>query len=153
MTTLKLTAHGQADPDSVWQQYTRPALWQQWSPQISGVRIGSGAQLCSASRELVIAPGMTGIVLGPLRSRIRFVIDEVHDTDDGAQGTPSRRSWAWTVHAGPVTVRLGHAVWPSAQGTATELTITGPALIVLAYSAPAQLAIARLVRKSDQAAG
>ena len=152
MTTLKLTAHGKADPDAVWQQYIRPALWKQWSPQISGVRIGSGDQLCPPTPELVIAAGMTGTVLGPLRTRVRFVIDEVHDTDDGAHAQHPVRTWAWTVQAGPVTVSLRHTVWPSAGGTATKLTISGPALVVLAYSAPAQLAIAHLVRKPDQTA-
>ncbi len=102
----------------------------------------------------MIAAGMSGTVLGPLCSRVRFVIDEVVDTDH-EPGVSNRRhavrSWAWTVQAGPVAVRLRHAVWPTAAGTATDLTINGPALVVLAYSAPAQLAIAHLVRKPDRA--
>ncbi len=69
----------------MWQQYLRPALWKQWSPQISGVRIAIEDQLCTPTRELVIAACMKGTVLGPLCSRVRFVIDEVQDTDDASR--------------------------------------------------------------------
>lgn len=147
MTTLTLTARGDADPDAVWQQYIHPALWKQWSPQIAGVRIGYGPRLCPPTRELVIAAGMRGTVRGPLCARVRFVIDEVVDTDDAPPGTHPVRSWAWTVQAGPVTMRLRHAVRPTTEGTETGLTLSGPALVVLAYCAPAQLAIAYLVRR------
>jgi len=64
MTTLKLTTHGEADPDSVWQQYIRPALWKQWSPQISGVRIGNGDELgtpnCDEQELAAWRDGCTG---------------------------------------------------------------------------------------------
>jgi hypothetical protein len=92
MTTVKLTAHGEADPDSVWQQYIRPALWKQWSPQISGVRIDDGDERCTPTRELVIAAGMSGTVLGPLEpktSGAKLGLDRAGRTRHGA--TTSRR--------------------------------------------------------------
>lgn len=150
MTTRTLTARGDADPDAVWEQYLHPALWSQWSPQIAGVRVASGAHPGRPSQELAIAAGMRGTVYGPFGTRVGFVIDEVTVTG-GSPPEPGPeaavRSWSWTVQAGPFTIRLRHTVRPTTAGTVTQLTLRGCALVVLPYCAPAQLAITRLVRR------
>ena len=79
----------------------------------------------------------TGRVVGPLGVSVRF---EVESVDESAM------TWVWRVHAGPITMRLHHAVLPERDGSSTTLTIDGPAPVAMSYSLLAQLALNRLVR-------
>lgn len=125
-----LSARGPAAPDEVWDRYARPARWPQWSPQIRRVSTDGGA---------VLAAGDTGQVYGPLGVSVRFRVDEIDH---------QARTWSWTVWRGPVRLRLEHSVIAhGAGGSATGLTIEGPAVVVLGYLPLAQLALQQLVRR------
>ena len=127
MTTITLRARGSAPVDVAWERYARPRLWSTWSPQITSVRV-------DADR---IAAGVRGTVYGHLGLRVEFVISAV---DEAA------RTWAWRVGLGPLRMTPHHAVTADAGGSATSLTVTGPAPIVVGYLVPARLALSRLVR-------
>lgn len=128
---------GRAPVGEVWERYAVPARWAGWAPHIRGVDT-------AAAR---IVPGATGRVRGPVGVAVTFLITDV---DEAA------RTWAWEVGirrvvAGPVTVgpvrlHLRHGVEPDPAGTATWLTLRGPAPVVVAYLPVVRFALARLVR-------
>ncbi|WP_353946125.1 SRPBCC family protein [Streptomyces sp. HUAS MG91] len=125
---LTLSEQGGADVDTVWQRYARPVLWSAWAPQIRSVET-----------EPELRAGIRGKVRPVAGPAVRFVVTAVdHEA----------RTWSWRVQAGPFRLRLDHAVdrcGPS--GTATRLTVTGPAPVVLAYAPLARRALRRLVRR------
>ena len=134
---MHLRAHGPLAPDAVWARYVRFDRWPTWSPQIRRVEV--------AVDEL--APGVRGIVRGPLGLAVDFTVEEV---DERA------RTWSWTVSpVGPVplprqlpTVRLHlhHAVVAGQDGgSLTTLDVTGPTPVVMAYAPVALIALRRLV--------
>ncbi len=128
MTAVPLVVHGRADPDEVWERYAVPGRWHEWSPQIGHVE-------CSHDR---IVRGATGTVHGPAGLRVDFTVDDV---DERA------RTWTWTVHVGPVRLRLDHALEARpGGGTTTRLVTHGPLPVALAYTPVAGLALTRLVR-------
>ncbi|MBO1330680.1 SRPBCC family protein [Streptomyces sp. VRA16 Mangrove soil] len=124
---LRLRAHGAADVDTVWRRYAEPALWSTWAPQIRSVE-----------SEPELRAGMRGRVRPVVGPSVRFLVTDV---DDAA------RTWCWRVQAGPVRMELGHTVDSDGRpGAATELTVEGPALVVLAYAPLARRALRNLVR-------
>ncbi len=128
MTTVTLHATGPVDPAEAWERYAVPARWPEWAPQITGVEV-------TAPR---LVAGATGRVRGPLGVAVPFRVEDVDE---------SGRRWSWTVHAGPVRLRLVHRVQSAPDGGATtDLRIIGPAPVVLGYAPLAHLALRRLVR-------
>lgn len=134
MTTLGASASGPLSADEVWERYARPSLWSTWAPQIRRVEV-------DADR---LSGGERGQVHGPLGLSVDFVVD-VWDDD--------ARRWTWTVtprlprpRGVPVpTLRLEHGVEAAGEGSRTWLRVSGPALVVVPYLAPARLALHRLV--------
>ncbi|WP_420036929.1 SRPBCC family protein [Streptomyces sp. cg28] len=124
---LTLSEQGAADADTVWRRYAQPARWPTWAPQIRSVET-----------EPELRAGMWGRVRPVVGPAVRFVVEAVdHEA----------RTWSWRVQAGPVRLRLDHAVDRSGRsGAATRLTVTGPAPVVLAYAPLARRALRRLVR-------
>lgn len=122
-----ITATGRADPATVWRRYEQLALWSAWSPQVQEV-------IAATPR---IAPGLNGLVVGPLGVRVPF---EVLAVDAEAM------EWSWHVRFGLVHATLDHVVRPAPGGTETEVVIDGPALVVIAYRPLAAIALARLVQ-------
>ena len=122
-----LTVTGHADPATAWTRYDNLALWSTWSPQIQEV-------IAATPR---IAPGLKGLVVGPLGVRVPF---EVLTVDAQAM------EWSWHVRFGPVDARLEHAVRAAPGGCSTELVVYAPAFVVLGYRPLAALALRRLVR-------
>lgn len=132
MTSLTLHATGRAPVERAWGRYFDTRLWSSWSPQIRRVQLDDDGDHGQQLRT-----GLTGRVIGPAGVSVRFEIDAV----DAAA-----RTWSWRVHAGPISLRLLHAVRTAEDGSATTLTIRGPAPVVLAYCPVAQLALRQLVR-------
>jgi hypothetical protein len=134
MTTLGVSASGPRSAEEVWERYARPALWSTWAPQIRRVEV-------EAER---LSGGEHGRVHGPLGLSVDFVVDT---WDEDA------RRWTWTVtprlpvpNVVPVpTLRLEHGVEAAGTGSVTRLRVSGPALVVVPYLAPARLALHRLV--------
>ena len=128
---LTVAAAGTATPATVWDRYTHPDRWPDWSPQIRSVDCADD----------VIRAGTTGVVHGPCGAAVNFeVLDVDHET----------RCWSWRVKAVGIELILGHRVdargRPADSGTRTTLTITGPAPIVVGYLPLARVAMGRLVR-------
>jgi hypothetical protein len=123
--------HGPLPPAEVWERYADPHRWASWAPQIRRVE--------TAARR--IAPGVTGTVHGPLGLRVRFTVADVDE---------SARTWAWDVAPAvpplPLRVHLRHGVEVHPAGSATWLTVRGPALVVAAYLPVARIALEFLVR-------
>lgn len=124
-----ITGTGDADPTLVWSRYEHLDLWPTWSPQIQEVIAGTRH----------IAPGLNGLVVGPLGVRVPF---EVVTVDAEAM------EWTWHVRFGPVHATLEHVVRPAPGGSATDLVIDGPAFVVVGYRPLAALALGRLVRRT-----
>jgi hypothetical protein len=122
-----ITATGRADPATVWRRYEQLALWSTWSPQVHEV-------IAAAPR---IAPGVNGLVVGPLGLRVPF---EVLAVDDEAM------EWSWHVRFGLVHATLDHVVRPAPGGSETELVVDGPAVVVVTYRPLAAIALRRLVQ-------
>lgn len=124
-------AQGPVPAAEVWERYADPHRWASWAPQIRRVET-------AAAR---IAPGVTGTVHGPLGLRIRFTVTDV---DEAA------RTWAWEVSPVvpplPLRLRLHHGVEDRRHGSATWLTVRGPAPVVAAYLPVARIALEFLVR-------
>ena len=118
---------GVAPVAQVWERYAVPDRWPEWAPQIRRVDT-------AAAR---IAPGVRGRVQGPPGVAVSFVIGAVDE---------QARTWSWDVRLGPLRMRLGHGVERDPRGTATWLTLNGPAPAVLVYLPVARLALRRLVR-------
>lgn len=121
-----ITVAGHADPATVWRRYEQLALWSTWSPQVQEV-------IAAMPR---IAPGLNGLVVGPLGVRVPF---EVLAVDAEAM------EWSWHVRFGLVHATLDHVVRPAPGGSETELVIDGPAVAVLGYRPLAAIALRRLV--------
>lgn len=119
-------AHGPVPPAQVWARYADPARWAGWAPQIRLVETAA----------LRIAPGVTGIVHGPFGVRVGFVVTEVDE---------AMRTWAWDVTLGPIALHLRHGVDAHPGGSATWLTVRGPALVLAGYLPIARIALHRLV--------
>ncbi|MGY1456804.1 SRPBCC family protein [Streptomyces sp. SS8] len=128
MARMTLRATGRAPAENVWERYARPGLWPTWSPQIRSVRV----------RGDRIEPGMEGVVVPLPGVPVAFTVEEVSET---------RWWWTWRVRAGPVRMRLHHAVTVLPDGrTGTELRMEGPLPVLVLYAGPARLALHRLVR-------
>lgn len=110
----RVVVTGPADVDVAWQRYACPQLWARCAAHIREVR-------CTHDR---LQSGMTGVVVGPMRSRVRFEVIVVD---------PPTRSWQWRVHAGPVTVTMWHDLSASESGTRAGLTMHGPLVLLAAY--------------------
>jgi hypothetical protein len=113
---------GPASAEAQWHAYAHTARWPTWAPHLRRV-----------DPEAALAVGLSGRVVGLAGVTAHFEVSAV----DEAAGT-----WSWTVTVGPVRVALDHAVgdgW-------TELTVAGPAPVVLGYLPVARLALGRLVR-------
>ncbi|WP_200958021.1 SRPBCC family protein [Nocardioides sp. Soil805] len=127
---MRIEASGPRPVDDSWEQYTRPAAWAEWAPQIRSVR-GVGGR---------IAAGDRGVVHGPFPVRVPFTIVSVD---------PDARRWRWRVGIRPVTVVLDHGVDPvepgGTGGTTAWADVHAPALLVRAYAPLARLALRRLV--------
>ena len=118
---------GRATPAVAWGRYENLDLWATWSPQVQ--------EVIAATRRL--APGLTGLVVGPLGVRLPF---EVLTVDTAAM------EWSWHVRFGFVHATLDHTVRPAPGGGCTsELVIDAPAYAVLAYRPVATLALRSLV--------
>lgn len=128
MARMTLRATGRAPAEDVWERYARPGLWPTWSPQIRSVRV----------RGDRIEPGMEGEVVSLPGVPVAFVVEEVSE---------ARRRWTWRVRAGPMRMRLHHAVAVLPDGrTGTELRMEGPLPVLALYAGPARLALHLLVR-------
>ncbi|MGW5866454.1 SRPBCC family protein [Streptomyces sp. NPDC055239] len=122
-----MRAVGAASVDTVWQRYVRTAAWPTWAPQIRAVEA-----------EAELRAGMRGRVVPVVGPGVAFVIEAVDH---------QAHTWRWRVQAGPVRMRLWHAVRArTPSGTETDLHIDGPALVVVAYAPLAQRALRRLVQ-------
>ncbi len=85
-----------------------------------------------------IAPGLRGVVVGPVGVQVPF---EVLAVDEAAM------TWTWRVRAASAELTLEHSVTPDGDGCRTDLTITGPAPLVVGYAPVARFALTRLVRR------
>jgi hypothetical protein len=125
MAVRRIEARGPAPVAEVWDRYTTLARWPEWSPQISRVE-ASADQLALGVRGTVYAVGVLPLPFTVTSCR------------------PGERTWSWQVRLGPVVLELDHAVHPAGSGSRTTLSLTGPALVVMAYAPLAQLALRRL---------
>lgn len=129
-----MRAVGAASTESVWRRYVRTAAWASWAPQIRAVEA-----------EAELRAGMRGRVVPVVGPGIGFVVEAV---DHRAL------TWQWRVHAGPVRMRLWHAVRArTPHGTEAELRLDGPAPVVVAYAPLARRALRRLVDARSLEAG
>lgn len=122
-----IAAEGSAAVADVWARYTQPTLWPTWAPQIRAVDVDGD----------VLAPGMVGVVHGPLLIRVPF---RIRDVD------PVRLRWSWQVGYGPIGIRLDHGVDAVGAGSRAWVRMHVPALLALPYEPLAALALRRLVR-------
>jgi hypothetical protein len=162
---LSLHVTGSADPATAWERYADLDAWSQWSPQIQRVDTGpvhevggevgpegadeDGEQEALDESEPLppppgtdpaprrIAPGLRGVVIGPVGLQVPF---EVLTVDEPAM------QWSWRVRAALTELTLEHSVAPDATGCRTDLTIIGPAPLVVGYAPLARFALTRLVR-------
>lgn len=123
---VTLRTRGSAAPDTAWERYADLRQWSDWSPQITGVEAAS----------MVLQPGLTGRVVGPLGIRVPFEVLSVGD-----------RRWTWEVRPPGLRLRLEHGVEADGEGSATWLRMRGPAPVVLGYAPLALLALRRLVAR------
>jgi hypothetical protein len=110
-----------------WERYVVPANWPRWAPHIRTVDV-------DADR---LAPGVTGRINDALGVHVSFLVTAVDER---------RRTWAWDARVGPVRMHLRHGVEEHPRGSATWLTVRGPAVVVVPYLPLARLALRRLVR-------
>ena len=128
MATRRLEAAGAASAEDAWERYRTIAAWPSWSPQIRRV---------AASAEQ-IGPGVTGRVHLPGGLGLPFTITAVD---------ARARTWSWVVRLGPVPLTLTHEVREHPRGSATELVMEGPDVILLAYTPLAWVALRKLVAR------
>ena len=162
---LSLHVTGKADPAAAWHRYADLDAWTQWSPQIRRVDTGpvhdvgvddepdmedeqeqealddqeASPPLSStdpAPRR--IAPGLRGVVVGPVGVQVPFEVLAVDEAE---------MTWTWRVRAASAELTLDHSVTPHRDGCRTDLTITGPAPLVIGYAPVARFALTRLVRR------
>ncbi|RKQ33767.1 SRPBCC family protein [Kocuria tytonis] len=125
---MTLTRTGPAHPQDVWLHYHRLGLWTEWAPHLTRVRADS----------TVLLPGIEGTVTALGLVPVRFRILSVE---------PDRHRWSWRVRLGPVAMELEHDVAPAPDGgTRANITIHGPAAVLLAYRPLMGWALSRLVR-------
>ncbi len=136
MGELTLRATGPVRASVAWERYADTRQWSSWSPQVRAVELDPVAG-GTGDRDHRLRTGLTGRVVGPFGLRVPFVVDDVDE---------QTMTWAWHVTVGPLRVDLLHRVLDHVGGTVTELVIHAPAPVAFAYSAPAQLALHRLVR-------
>lgn len=123
-----LTQPGAAAPQEVWRRYAELDAWPSWAPFLSGVDADGTA----------LVPGLNGTVTTVGGIRVRFVVLDVDEAS---------RTWRWRASLGPLTLTLGHeVVTRTAGGTIAVLELIGAAPVVLAYLAPARLALRSLVQ-------
>lgn len=123
-----LSQAGEASAALVWHRYADVDEWSRWAPFIAAVE----------APERDLAAGLTGTVVSVGGLRVRF---EVLAVDAAA------RTWRWRARLGPLALVLDHEVTERASGGCVALlTISGAGPVVLAYLAPAQLALSALVR-------
>lgn len=125
----------------MWLRYATPARWHEWSPQITAVD-------CPNPDDVVRA-GLSGVVKGPLGTRVRFRVSDVD--------VPERR-WTWRVRVGLLDLEMAHGVdvvphytgssrgGPgSGERTRAWVALTGALPVVASYAPAARLALGRLV--------
>lgn len=122
-----VSVEGEARADEVWERYTRPALWPDWAPQITGVDTDAE----------VIERGVRGRVHGPLFTFTPFRIRSVDH---------SARRWSWWVGFGPLGLGMDHGVDETETGTRAWADIHAHRYLVAPYVPVARLALKRLVR-------
>lgn len=125
-----LSATGPADPDAVWDRYTRPALWSTWSPHIREVDYPYA----------VVQSGSTGRVTGVGGVVAVFHIESVDEVE---------RTWSWRVRSGPLRVAFDHGVDAVPGGSRAWLVTHAMLPVTVGYSPLARWALGRLV--ADQA--
>ena len=131
--SLRLSAHGPLAPDEVWDRYTRPARWTQWSPHLREVDYP----------DAVVRPGTSGRVTGVGGVVAVFRIDAVdHEA----------RTWSWSVRSGPLRLSFDHGVDDGAvpgsgvPGGSTAWLVTHALWpVAVGYAPLARLALGRLV--------
>jgi uncharacterized protein YndB with AHSA1/START domain len=123
---VRIESGGSVSPEEVWERYTDPALWPTWAPQVRAV---------TGTVEPVL-PGDRGWVLGPVGTRVPFVVLAV---DAGS------RRWSWRVGVRPAAVVMEHGVDADGHGSRAWVDIRAPRLLVLPYLPVAWLALRRLV--------
>ena len=128
----RLSASGALDPATVWDRYTRPALWSTWAPHIREVDYP----------HAVVRPGSAGRVTGVGGVVAVFHIESV---DAGA------RTWSWRVRSGPLRIAFDHGVDAAGEGSTAWLVTRGPLPVTVAYAPLARFSLGRLV--SPQASG
>lgn len=123
-----LAQAGETSATQAWHRYADLDEWSRWAPFITSVE----------ARERVLATGLTGTVVGVGGLRIAF---EVLAVDAPA------RTWRWRARLGPLALVLDHEITERPTGGCVALLgVSGPAPLVTAYLAPAQLALRALVR-------
>ena len=122
-----LSASGPADPDTVWDRYTRPALWSTWAPHIREVDYPYA----------VVRPDSTGRVTGVGGVVAVFHVEAVDE---------EARTWAWKVRSGPLRIAFEHGV-DAASGGGSPAWLVTPALlpVTVGYAPLARFALGRLV--------
>ena len=135
--SLRLSATGPVHPDEVWDRYTRPARWPQWSPHVRDVDYP----------EVVVRPGTAGRVTGVGGVVAVFRIDAVdHEA----------RTWSWSVRSGPLRLSFDHGVDPAkgdaGRGAASTAWLVTHALwpVAVGYAPLAKRALDRLVSPASQ---
>ena len=124
---MTVAAAGPAAPQEVWDRYQYPARWSGWAPQIRSVDYP----------DPEISPGGRGTVHGPCGVAVAF---EILDVDH------ERHQWSWRVTVAGIALTLQHGVAAEKSGSRTDLTVDGPAPVVLGYIPIARIALGRLVR-------
>ena len=99
--SLRLSASGPLAPDEVWERYTHPVWWPQWSPHLREVDYPHPA----------VVPDTTGRVTGIGGLVAVFHIDAVDE---------EARTWSWSVRSGPLRVSFDHGVDPVAGVTSLD---------------------------------
>lgn len=130
--SLRLSATGSLDPETVWERYTQPAWWPVWAPHLREVDYP----------DAVVRPGTTGRVTGVGGLVAVFRVDAVdHEA----------RTWSWSVRSGPLRLSFEHGVdlaAPDAQhplGSTAWLVTHALWPVVLGYAPVARIALGRLV--------
>jgi hypothetical protein len=124
-----LSQAGEASAERAWNRYADLDAWSRWAPFIAAVE----------APERALAVGLAGTVVSVGGLRVGF---EVLAVDAAA------RTWRWRARLGPLALVLDHEVTERATGGCVALlTVSGAAPVVLAYLAPAQLALRALVRQ------
>ena len=130
--SLRISATGPLDPETVWERYTQPAWWPVWSPHLREVDYP----------DAVVRPGTTGRVTGVGGVVAVFRIDAVdHEA----------RRWVWSVRSGPLRVRFEHGVdvadaASEHPGGSTAWLVTHALWpVAVGYAPVARFALGRLV--------